>query len=275
MVRKFILFLPLGGVFLTSCVKGRPPAPQTQTAKKEDYIKAAQFFNKLGIAAMAEENYAKAIANFKRAVQMNPYDPELWKNLGEAYTAAKFYQKAEQAFSRALALKPDYGDVYYDMGILYTEWGKYKKAEEWFKKAGSLDTYGERYKAFYALAHLYKKEGKEKEYLQALKKAVDLYPKYREALIELARYYKKKGNYREAERYYIQYLASYPDDEGVALEYAELLIKEGQYTRAKKFLKGLIDSSQNPQTVEKAYKLVNEILIKEAQEKLKHQRGRN
>jgi len=178
-------FIVLG---LSSCVKERP----SQTPKEsnnQELQRAGEFFNKLGIAAMAEENYAKAIANFKRAVQLNPYDPEYWKNLGEAYTFSKFFEKAKQAFEKALALKPDYGEVYYDLGVLYTEWGKYKLAVEWFKKAANLDTYEDRYKAFYALAQLYKKLGKEREYIATLKRAIDLYPKYKEALLELGRYF--------------------------------------------------------------------------------------
>ncbi len=273
------MVLPLGGIlFIASCVQGRPPAPSSSAngesgAQSSDIERAAQFFNKLGLAAMAEENYAKAIANFKKAVMVNPYDPELWKNLGEAYTAAKFYQKAEKAFRRALALKPDYGEVYYDLGILYTAWGKYKKAEQWLKKAAALDTYEERYKAYYALAQLYKQLGREREYAEALQRAVDLYPKYREALLELARYWWKRKNYTKAQIYYIQYLQAYPNDEKIALEFAQLLIEAKKYTAAKKLLKELISNSQNPQTVQAAYRLVNRLLVAEAKERLK-QKGK-
>ena len=263
--------LPFTVLGLTSCVKERPPA-DTEENNAQDIQKAGEFFNKLGIAAMAEENYAKAIANFRRAVQLNPYDPEYWKNLGEAYTAAKFFEKAREAFGKALALKPDYGEVYYDLGVLYTQWGKYGEAIKWFKKAAYLDTYEERYKAFYALAQLYKKLGKEKEYVANLQRAVDLYPRYKEALLELARYFASKGFYPKAELYYLRYLSAYPNDEKVTLEYARLLVKEGKYDRAKKILKSLIDGSQDPQIVAQAYKLVNQILIKEAQERLKKEK---
>jgi len=272
MLRRLFLLIPFGTIFITSCVKERPT--QNATTVSEDHIKASQFFNKLGLAAMVEENYAKAIANFSRAVQVNPYDPELWKNLGEAYTAAKFYKKAKEAFFKALALKPDYGEVYYDLGVLYTQWGKLKEAEKWFKKAGELDTYDERYKAFFALAHLYKMQGKEKKYLISIQKAINLYPKYKEALLELANYYQRKKQYKLAEKYYIQYLSAYPNDEIITLKYISLLIEEGKYTPAKKILRNLINTSQNPQIVEKAYKLVNEILLKEAQEKLKKKKKR-
>ena len=189
--------------------------------------------------------------------------------MGEAYTLAKFYKKAEWAFKRALRLKPDYGEVYYDLGMLYINWGRYKAAQWWLKKAAELDTYGERYKAFFALAHLYKKLGNEKAYLESLKRAVDLYPKYKEALEELANYYYQKGNFAKAEYYLRLYLINYPNDERISLKLAKLLIEENKLKEAKLLLKQLIDSSTNPQTVQKAYKLVNQLLLKEAELKLK------
>jgi len=272
--RKILLLFPLIGLF--SCVNGRPPAPEGGgefgQPNQQAVEKAADFFNKLGLAAIGEANYAKAIANFKRAVQINPRDPELWKNLGEAYMLAHFYKKAEQSFRRALTLKPDYGEVYYDLGILYAQWGKDKEALKWLTKAANLDTYGERYKAFYQLAHLYKKLGKEKEYEQNLKRAIDLFPRYKEALLELAHYYTSKGRYKEAERYYLTYLTFYPNDERVILAYAEMLAKAKKFQKAKKILKNLIDKSQNPQTIDRAYKLVQKILVMEAEEKLKQLR---
>ena len=268
MKRKVVFILPFGVFLLTSCIQ----PPQGQLSNKEenaDYIKAAQFFNRLGMAAMVEENYSKAIANFKKAVKLNPRDPELWKNLGEAYTAAKFYRKAENAFRRALTLKPDYGEVYYDMGVLYTEWGKYREAEKWFKKASSMDIYEDRYKAYHALAQLYKKQNMQNLYAKALQKSVDLYPRYKKGLLELARYYTEKGEYTKAEGYYIKYLSVYPNDWKVAMEFAQVLAKEGKYSEAKRLLRKVIDTAQNPQVVEEAYRLVQQILVEEAKQKLK------
>ena len=224
----------------------------------------------MGLAAMAEGNYAKAIADFTRAIKINPYDPILWKDLGEAYMAAKFYGQAERAFKKALSLKPDYGEVMYDLGLLYAQWGKYKEAINWLSKAANLPTYENRYIAYYELAHVYKKLGDEKKYLENLQTAVNLYPKFKNALLELANYYLKKGNLKRAEYFYLQYLAYYPTDWNVALKYAEVLIKHNKFKEAKVILKNIINNSQNPQVVSKAYKLINKLLLKEAQQKVKN-----
>jgi len=275
--KKALSLLFLSTALFCSCglVKERPPAPNYTSGKGVENTpdqakeRAADFFNKLGLAAMAESNYAKAIANFKRATEVNPNDPVLWKNLGEAYLFAHFYKKAERSFLKALSLKPDYGEVLFDLGLLYYEQGEYKKAVQWFKKAANLDTYDERYKAFFFLAHAYKKLNDLKNYERALQRAIDLYPAYREALLELARYYEEKGNYSSAESYYRLYLSQYPNDYAIKLNLAKILIKEGKLKEAKLVLKNIVENCQNGEIVSKAYKLVNEILLKEAQERLK------
>ena len=273
MKRKVVFILPLSVFLLTSCVQpSQEQFPGGAGNVNPEYVKAAQFFNRMGMAAMVEENYSKAIANFKKAVKLNPKDPELWKNLGEAYTAAKFYKQAEEAFHKALALKPDYGEVYYDLGVLYTEWGKYGEAEKWFKKASSMDTYEDRYKAYHALAQLYEKQNRQNLYVKSLQKSVDLYPRYKKGLLELARYYVAKGEYSKAEGYYIKYLSVYPNDWKVAMEFAKVLAKEGKYTEAKRLLRRVIDTAQNPQVVEEAYRLVQQILVEEAKQKLEQEK---
>jgi len=276
MSKKLTLIL-LGSSLFTSCglVKERPPSPerghetQQNLTPQQAKERAADFFTKLGLAAMAQDNYAKAIANFKRAAELTPNDPVVWKNLGEAYLFAKFYKKAEKSFLRALKLKPDYGEVMFDLGLLYYQKGQYKKAVEWFNKAANLDTYEDRPHAFYMLAQAYKRLGDEKNYVKALQRAIDLYPAYKEALLELARYFKQKGNYSSAESFYRLYLLRYPQDYAVKLELAQMLIEAHKINDAKYLLKDIVENCQDPSLVERAYKLVNRILVEEAKQKLK------
>ncbi len=262
-----ILFSSCGVVKERSLPAGSSIKTSTNKSPEQAKQKAAAFFYKLGLAAMAESNYAKAIANFKRATELTPNDPVLWKNLGEAYMFAKFYKKAEKSFLRALQLKPDYGEVLFDLGFLYYQMGNYKRAVKWLSKAANLDTYDERYKAYLLLAHAYKKLGKYKEYEFALKRAVDLFPAYKEALLELADYYVSTGNLSSAESYYRLYLFEYPQDYAIKLRLAQILEREGKLKEAKLLLKNIIANCQNPDIVKKAYKEVNKLLLKEAQQK--------
>jgi tetratricopeptide (TPR) repeat protein len=260
-----LLFLSL---LLLSCQNLNPQDANT-LKKEEAKVKAAEFFNKMGLAAIAELNYSKAIANFKRATEIKPDDPEYWNNLGKAYMLAKFYKEAEKAFYRALKLKPDYGEAILNLGILYYELGNYEKAIHWLQKAAYLETYEERYKAFYQLAQVYKKLGKETLYVMNLQKAINLYPLYKEALLELIDFYKKSGDIDKALSYYKQYLLYYPRDYKALLDYSELLIKKGKLVEAKKVLKFVIENARNEEITQRAYKLVNRILLMEVQKKTK------
>ncbi|NPB05016.1 MAG: tetratricopeptide repeat protein [Aquificae bacterium] len=273
---KKLSLLFSASLFLFSCslVKERPPAPGVPPAENQPTNearareKAAEFFYKLGLAAMAEGNYAKAIANFKRATEVNPSDPVLWKSLGDAYRSAKFYQKAEEALLKAVELKPDYGEALFSLGLLYEEWGKLDEALKWYQKAAALDTFDERYAAYYRLAQVYKKLGDLKAYEKNLKRAVYLYPGYGAAVLELARYYASGGYPLLAENYYRLYLTYFPNDWRVKLEFADVLIAQGKFQEAKRLLKEVVENAQDPELLKEAYRKVNEVLVAEAQKKL-------
>ncbi len=264
MAKPKIIVLLLA-LFLLSC--GVSSNRSEVLKKTEAKLKAAEFFNKMGLAALAEMNYSKAIANFKKATEIKPDDPEYWNNLGKAYMLSKFYKEAERAFYTALKLKPDYGEAVMNLGLLYSQWGQYEKAINWLRKAAYLETYEDRYKAFYNLAQVYRKLGKETLYVINLKTAINLYPPYREALLELINYYKRKGDTEKALGYYKQYLLYYPKDFGALLDYSELLIQTGNLDEAKKILKFVIENAKEENTTKRAYELVNKILLMEAEKK--------
>ncbi len=268
----FRKLIALTGLFaaagLLGCAPVKPRPGYSPEGGNKTVEKATQFLEKMGQAAMAQGNYAKAIADFTRAVKINPKDPILWKDLGEAYMAAKFYDDAEKALLKALRLKPDYGDAIYDLGLLYFQKGDYSKAIYWLSRAANLPTYENRYLAYYQLAQVYKKLGDESNYLKNLQTAINLYPRFSAALLEIANYYVSKGAFDKAEPYFVQYLSYYPSDWNVALTYADLLIEHNRFKEARAILKNIVNSSQNPQVVSKAYKLINKLLLKEAQQKI-------
>ncbi len=270
-MRFFKIGLPfLLTSFLVSCTQPPPEIQKEQSLQKEfEKQKAASALEDLGLAEMAKENYAKAIEYFTKALKLDPENPKLWKELGEAYAAAKFYGEAEKDFLKALSLKPDYGEAMFDLGLLYFHWKKYDKALKWLKKAAYLPTYGDRYKAFYQLAKLYKKLGNLRLYLQNLQYAVNLYPLYDKPLLELARYYASVGDLENARIYYTKYIASHPNDVKVAVEYVRFLLNKGRYGEARKLLAWLRDEVVNPEDVSEVQNLINELILKEAEQKLK------
>jgi thioredoxin-like negative regulator of GroEL len=125
--------------------------------------------------------------------------------------------------------------------------------------------------AFYQLAQVYKTLGEEDKYLQNLKTAINLYPRFKAALLEIANYHLAKGDFKGAEPYFVQYLTYYPNDWAVTLRYAELLIEHDRFKEARALLKGVVNNSHDPKVVSAAYKLINKLLLKEAQRKVELQ----
>jgi tetratricopeptide (TPR) repeat protein len=273
--RLALVFLPLSLIIACAPPPAGGPTPggepnfNSTNVPPSARARAGQFFKNLGLAAMTQQNYSKAIAKFTEGTKVNPGDAELWKNLGEAYMAAKFYDDAEKAFKKALKLKPDYGDVMYDLGLLYAAQGKYEKAIEWFRKAAELPTFENRYLAYYEMARTYLLMGDVNDYLKYMNYAINLYPRFGPAVLSLARFYASRGNVNAAIRYYSQYLMNHPNNEQVVLEFVGFLIKHKKFKIAKRFLKTLINTSQNPQTIQRAYRLINELLKEEALQRYK------
>jgi len=63
--------------------------------------------------------YDKAIAAYKKLLELNPDDPELYLQLGEAYTSRGPVEDGIAALEQAIALKPDYVEAYAWLGCTY------------------------------------------------------------------------------------------------------------------------------------------------------------
>ncbi|MEX2117680.1 MAG: tetratricopeptide repeat protein [Bacteroidota bacterium] len=65
----------------------------------------------------------EAIAEYERAVELNPGDKQNQFILGVLYRSAGDYEKAVARFSEAYALDPAYTDALFDLGATYYNWG--------------------------------------------------------------------------------------------------------------------------------------------------------
>lgn len=66
------------------------------------------------------KNYEGAVQTAEKAVHLSP-SARTQMNLGSAYRGAKKYVEADKAFKRALEFDPQNGDVYFNLGILYLD----------------------------------------------------------------------------------------------------------------------------------------------------------
>ncbi|MEW6366052.1 MAG: tetratricopeptide repeat protein [Acidobacteriota bacterium] len=140
-------------------------------------------YNNLGTTYKRIGELKKALDYYAKALELDPRFAEAYSN-----RAAIFFQegKAAQAIdelNKALKFSPTNPYLRYDLGNLYYGYRRYKEAEDCYKRAVALDPRP----AFYtALARSRIAQGKRKEALESVMKALERDPTYAEAKSLLA-----------------------------------------------------------------------------------------
>ncbi|ABM78777.1 tetratricopeptide repeat protein [Prochlorococcus marinus] len=100
-----------------------------------DYTKAiainpqyADAYNNRGIAKRKSGDYQGAIADYNKAIEINPQDAEAYYNRGYAKDELKDYQGAIADYTKAIAIDPQDGDAYNNRGIAKRKSGDYQGA---------------------------------------------------------------------------------------------------------------------------------------------------
>ena len=99
----------------------------------------ADAYHNRGIAKDAQGDYAAAIADFNRAIALEPDDADAYHNRGIAKDAQGDYAAAIADFDRAIALEPDDADVYHNRGVAKAEQGDYAGAIADYDRVIALD----------------------------------------------------------------------------------------------------------------------------------------
>jgi len=80
----------------------------------------------------------KAIADYSKAIELNPRYAIAYHNRGFVYRKIGEYDRAILDFTKAIEIDPKYASAYYHRGHIYHYKGEYEMAWEDIKKARSL-----------------------------------------------------------------------------------------------------------------------------------------
>jgi len=81
----------------------------------------------------------KAAENYRRALELEPWNGDAWDHLAITYAAMEGRQAdAATAFGKAIELQPGYFEPHIDFGIFYFRLGDYGRAVEQFQTASEL-----------------------------------------------------------------------------------------------------------------------------------------
>ncbi len=107
-----------------------PPPPQgavpelpLDRSETEKYLtEAGQYY--------LNEKYEEALFSLKKAVELDPNNPDHYVDLGIVYYYLGRFEEAISSLQNALTLQPDMPDVYLCLGIIYDYAGFSEKAKE-------------------------------------------------------------------------------------------------------------------------------------------------
>lgn len=98
-----------------------------------------EFFVSSGLANAMIKNYDAAIADYEKAVQINPKSAEAYNNYGIALTDINRLEEALSTLNKALALDPNFEAAIYNVGNVYAKAGDYNTAISFYDKAIAID----------------------------------------------------------------------------------------------------------------------------------------
>lgn len=104
------------------------------STQADDYFREAEKYYSQG-------NYDQAIANYNKAIQINPNDAKVYVNRGVAYASRCNYDQAIADFDKALQIDSNFAGgagIYYNRGVAYHYKKDYDKAWEDIHRAEKL-----------------------------------------------------------------------------------------------------------------------------------------
>ena len=74
------------------------------------------------------QNYAEAITDYTKAIQLNPNDADAYYNRGNIHCVLKEYSKAIADFTKAIKKNKNFAVAYNNRGCIYSRLNKFSKA---------------------------------------------------------------------------------------------------------------------------------------------------
>lgn len=132
-------------------------------------------YNELGIQAIQEEDYEKAVELFTKAIEENPDEAIGYINFGNLLSSMNEDERAEKFFQKAITLDEDAATAYYSLANLYYNAERFEEAAKLYEKAIASGIEGP--DAFYMLGKSLEKENLTKLSLPYFQRAYELAPK--------------------------------------------------------------------------------------------------
>tara|TARA_B100002019_G_C21268915_1_gene601007 strand:- start:156 stop:1913 length:1758 start_codon:yes stop_codon:yes gene_type:complete len=174
--------------------------------------------------------YNKALEYNKKAISIDPKDPDGYNNLGISYKNLNLIQDAITAFKQAINLNPSYSDAYYNLSNAFDLQGEERQSFEANFKAVS---YGSKNKyAYIKLSDKLLAQGRYDDALAQIEHILSLHSEDIEVRLHYGTCLGKVGLYNQALKCFDEILEESPDNYDAYNNKGTLLLNKGQYQDA-------------------------------------------
>ena len=150
----------------------------------------------IGLSHQSRDDYDLAIADYTRAIQLNPSFAEAYNNRGTVYSQKGDYRHAIVDISKAIELNPNFADAYSNRGLFHSLKGDYVRAIVDLDKAMELNP---NYATAYNNRGLtYYNQGDLNHAIEDYTKAIELNPNFAEAYNNRGLTYYNQGDLNHA-----------------------------------------------------------------------------
>ena len=165
-------------------------------ANQQNKRAAAQSLYSQGLGILSRDDFAKAVAFFEKAVEIDPNYAEAWYQAGFCYGMLGRHNEALKASRQAAKLRPNWTETFVNIGASSFALGQYKDAVEAYRTAVKLDESNS--ETQYALGLSLGRLNRTDEELLAYKRTVALKPDHVAAIEKMGLAYFKQKRYQEA-----------------------------------------------------------------------------
>ncbi|MEG5043727.1 tetratricopeptide repeat protein [Microcoleus sp. B4-C1] len=158
---------------------------------------------------LSDEQYAKAIASYDKALEIKPDKHEAWNNRGVALGNLGRWEEAIASYDKALEIKPDKHEAWNNRGIALGNLGRWEEAIASYDKA--LEIKPDYHQAWNNRGNALDDLGRWEEAIASYDKALEIKPDYHQAWNNRGNALDDLGRWEEAIASYDKALEIKPD----------------------------------------------------------------